>query len=186
MPHTSSITRTRVGALLVATGMVTEAEACDALEAASGYAQETLTPYETARALDDFGAAVSVHGDDIDSLHEGYAALLVRAARIADAAVRDVQLVPGEGGFADGRADLLEFDRDGVHVSVRAEHFADDYFDHLAACEAVARTVHPDAPRTWRSVDFPREPHATYDSIMVLATPEQADALREYLGLRIG
>ncbi|MFE9849000.1 hypothetical protein ACFYPN_09330 [Streptomyces sp. NPDC005576] len=188
MPHTPSITRTRMGALLHATGMVTEAAAREALAAAAGYADRALTPYETARALEEFGVAVSAHGDDVDSLGESYAALLARAARVAGGgvAITDVRLVRGEGEFADGRADRVEFDRDDVRVSVPAEHFADDYLDHFAACRAVARTVHRDDPRSWRSVDFPREPHATYDSIMVLATPEQAESLRVRLGLRIG
>ncbi|WP_327268585.1 hypothetical protein OG233_12230 [Streptomyces sp. NBC_01218] len=185
---TPPLTLARVGTVLHASGMVTEAELRGTLAAAAGYADEPLNPYGTARALEEFGAAVSVHGDDIDSLGEGYAELLARAARVAggSVAITGVRLVRGEAGFADGRADVVEFDRDGVRVSVPAEHFADDYLDHIAACEAVARTVHRDDPRTWRSVDFPRDPHATYDSIMVLATPDQAESLRARLGLRIG
>lgn len=185
MPKNSPTTYRSVGALLHVTGMVSEEKMHSTLEAAAGYADEELAPYAAARALESFGVAVSVHADDIDSIHSGYAGLLADASEAAGGRVTisDVRVVEGEGGFEGGRFDALEFERDGRRVSIPAEHFAEDYYDHEAACRAVAATAHGDDPRSWRHVGFAREPGIGYDSIMVLATPEQREALHRHLGL---
>jgi hypothetical protein len=96
--------------------------------------------------------------------------------------VSDFRLVEGPGPVEDGRSDRLTFKRNGTLVSIDAEHYADDYYDQTAACEAIAETAAADDPRSWHFVDFERKPNAGYDSIMVLATPEQTRALHERLG----
>lgn len=188
MPKVSPMTYRRVGALLHETGMVSEEKMRGVLEDAAAYADDELTPYATAAALEGFGVAVSVHADDIDSIHEGYASLLAGAAEIAGGGVTvtGVRIVEGEGGLEGGRSDLLAFERNGKPVSVPAEHFAEDYYDHEAACRAIAETAPDNDPRSWHNVGFPREPGIGYDSIMVLATPEQRGALRRHLGLTFG
>ncbi|WP_329229019.1 hypothetical protein OHB07_13305 [Streptomyces sp. NBC_00111] len=185
MPKDSPTTYRRIGVLLQEAGMVSEDETHRVIEGAAAYADDELTPYAAAGALESFGVAVSVHADDIDSIHEGYASLLAKAAETAGGrvTVTGVRIVEGEGGFEDGRSDAVEFERDGTPVSVPAEHFAEDYYDHEAACRAIAETAHDDDPRTWCHVGFAREPGAGYDSIMVLATPEQRQALHRHLGL---
>ncbi|MFF5895872.1 hypothetical protein ACFY8O_08090 [Streptomyces argenteolus] len=175
----------RIGALLRDTGMVSDETVRSTLEAAAAYADDELGAYAAAQALESFGVAVSVHADDIDSVHDGYAGLLADAAETAGGRVTisDVRVVAGEGGFEGGRLDVIEFLRDGRPVSVPAEHFAEDYYDHAAACRAIAETAHRDDPRVWRNAGFARERGVGYDSIMVLATPEQREALHRHLGL---
>lgn len=185
MPKNSPTTYRRIGALLSGTGMVSEEKTRSTLEAAATYADDELAPYAAAQALESFGVAVSVHADDIDSIHSGYAGLLAHAAQVADGRVTisDVRVVEGEGGLEGGRSDLLEFRRNAEPVSIPAEHFAEDCYDHEAACRAIAETAHGDDPRSWHNVGFAREPGVGYDSIMVLATPEQREALHRQLGL---
>ncbi|WP_244942639.1 hypothetical protein [Streptomyces sioyaensis] len=189
MSNTSSITSarmtyTRIGPLLHEIGMVSKEKMDSVLEAFADFAHHELDHYEAACALEHFGVAVSVHADDIDSIHDDYASLLAEAEEVAGGAVTltNVRLVEGEGELEGGRFDRLEFERNGEPVSLSAEHFADDYYDHEAACEAIALTAHDDDPRSWHYVDFTRKPNAGYDSIMVLATPDQAAALHEQLG----
>lgn len=185
MPKEFTKTYRCIGALLHETGMVSEEKAHSVLERAAPYADVQLDQYAAAQALESFGVAVSVHADDIDSLRDGYASLLAAAAEAAGGRVTisDVRIVAGEGDFAGGRLDALAFERDGEQVSVPAEHFAEDYYDHGAACRAIAETAHGDDPRSWRQVGFARESGTGYDSVMVLATPDQREALHQYLGL---
>ncbi|MFI0785055.1 hypothetical protein ACH4Q6_05585 [Streptomyces lydicus] len=180
----SSFTYAQVGAVLHEIGMISEERLRRGIEEFADYAHESGTHYEAACALEHFGVAVSVHADDIDSIHEGYAYLLEAAAEVAGdrVAITDVRLVEGEGGLADGgRDDTLEFERDGKTVSILAEHTAIDYYDHLAAREAIEATGHEDDPREWCFLDFQREEHRGYDTVMVFATPEQRKTLGERL-----
>ncbi|MFD7661830.1 hypothetical protein [Streptomyces sp. NPDC059788] len=185
MSNASSITYTKIGAILYEIGMVTEETVRGVLEDAAGYADEEMEDqYAAASALEHFGVAVSVHADDIDSIHDDYASLLEDAVEVAGGrvAITDVRLVEGEGSLEGGRLDHLEFERDGKPVSITADHYAEDYYDHEAACEAITVTAHDDDPRSWLYLDFERLPSRGYDSIMVLATPEQAQALHDRLG----
>ncbi|WP_206506335.1 hypothetical protein [Streptomyces chrestomyceticus] len=184
MSNISSMTYARIGAILHEIGMVSEAQMHRTLAEAANYADEPLEEHgEAACALEEFGAAISVHADDIDSIHYDYATLLEDAVAVAGgrAAITDVRIVEGEGDFEGGRLDQLAFERDGKPVSILADHLAEDYFDQGAAGEAIAETAHDDDPRTWRCLDFARQRHRGYDSIMVLATPEQAQALQTRL-----
>lgn len=179
-----SYTYTRVGAILHEIGMVSEEKMRSVLLEAAGYADNEMSQYSAACALEEFGVAISVHADDIDSIYHDYASLLESAAEVAGrkAAITNVRLVEGEGDFESGRYDRVEFERDGELVSIEAEHFAEDYFDHSAACDAIAETAHAGDPRSWHYVGFERKPSSVYDSIMVLATPEQVRALQAQLG----
>ncbi|MFX0578543.1 hypothetical protein [Nocardia nepalensis] len=184
MTKSSSITYTRMGRSLHQIGMVSAEKMHSVLEDVARYANEVMDHYSAARAFERFGVAVSVHADDIDSIYYGYQSLLARAAKVAGGKVTitNVRIVEGEGDFEDGRLDRLEFERNGKLVSITAEHFAEDYYDQGAACEAIAETAHDDDPRSWQYVDFERKPHRGYDSIMVLTTPQQAEALHQQLG----
>lgn len=182
------LTYRRVGALLHEAGMVSAEKMHCVLEELAACADDEMAPHEAAMALVEFGAAVSVHVDDIDSIDEGYAPLLARAAEVAGGRVTitDVRIVKGEGGFEGGRrCDLLEFERNGTLVSLVAEHFSEDYYDQEAAYLAIRGTAHDDDPRSWRNVDFAREPGSVHDNIIVLATPAQGEALHEHLGLTL-
>ncbi|MCM2576287.1 hypothetical protein [Streptomyces meridianus] len=184
MSNTQAMTYRRVGRVLQEIGMVSEEKVRSVLKEAENYADEEVDQYEAACALEEFGVAVSVHADDIDSIHEDYAALLTDALAVAGdrVTITDVRLVEGDGELENGRFDTLEFRRNGKPVSISAEHFADDYFDHQAACEAIDGTADADDPRSWCEVDFERKQYAGYDTVLVLATPEQAAALQEHLG----
>ncbi|MFD9538888.1 hypothetical protein [Streptomyces sp. NPDC060022] len=181
------LTYRRIGALLHETGLVSAEKTHSVLGDAVTYADDELDHAGAAGALVEFGAAVAVHGDDIDSIHEDYAGLLAEAAEIAggQVTITDVRIDEGEGGYEGGRNDNLEFKRNGVLVSLMATHFAEDYYDHETACRGIAATAHDDDPRSWRNVEFAKDPDSTYDSIMVLATPAQADALHEHLGFTL-
>lgn len=185
MSDESSITFRHVGEALHRAGMISPETARQVLEQFGSHVDQELTGYETARALIDFGVAVSVHADDIDSIHDGYPTLLANAVTLAGGkvTVTDVRVIEGEGGLEAGRSDRLEFSRDGHLVSIPAEHFAEDYYDHQAACKAIAETTRSEDPRSWHYTDFTRVPGNGYDSIMLLATPTQTAHLQERLRL---
>ncbi|WP_377266957.1 hypothetical protein [Peterkaempfera sp. SMS 1(5)a] len=175
-----------VAAHLQEIGMVSPEKAQAVLEEFADWAHDELKPYDVACALGSFGLAVLVHADDIDYLEPGYAWLLEQASAVAGGAVTVTGVRLHEGEFSGGsRDDTLEFQRNGRPVSILAEHFSDEYYDHLAACEAIAMLAPDDDPRSFRLVDFERERHGVYDSIMVLTTPEQAQALERHFGLTI-
>lgn len=177
----------RIGAILHEIGMVSEETLRSVLEDFEAYANDELDHHEAAAALESFGVAVSVHSDRIGSIREGYASLLTSAVEVVGGGVTigNVRLVEGEGELTDGRDDLLQFERNGSLVSIDAEHRADTYYDHEAACNAIAETAPDGDPRSWLYVDFEREPYRLDDSVMVLATPGQARALQEQLGFTL-
>ncbi|WP_460806348.1 hypothetical protein [Micromonospora zhanjiangensis] len=154
------------------------------VEDSGGHVDLHLSQYEAALALEEFGVAVSIHAEGIGSIHDGYCFLLERAAKVAGdrAVIGNVRIVEVEGDLEDGRHDRLEFERDGRPVTISAEHYAEDYYDPAAACAAIAETAHPDDPRCWYDIRFEREPRRIYDSVMVLAAPQQMRALCERVG----
>ncbi|MFD9813781.1 hypothetical protein [Streptomyces sp. NPDC059080] len=187
MSNTQTMTYARVGAALEEAGAVAPEKVQQVLAEYAHWAQDSLRPYEVACALESFGIALSIHADDIDYLEPGYTYLLERAAELIGGAVTvtKVRLVEGDRS-PDGtsRDDTLEFERNGIAVAVPAEHYSDEYYDHLAATEAIdALNPGGDDPRTFRYVDFPREKHGVYDTIVALVTPQQATALEKALGL---
>ena len=186
MQHVSSMTYRHVGRILHEIGMVSEEKMQRVLDEVADWADDEISHYEAAGALESFGVAVSIHADDIDSIYEDYAFLLERAAEVAggSVAVTNVRIVEGEGDFAFGRSDRLEFERNGVPISIVAEHFADDYYDHTTAAAAIALTAADDDPRSWRYIEFDRTPGRVYETILGLATLEQTAALQERLSFR--
>ncbi|MGP4019735.1 hypothetical protein [Saccharopolyspora sp. 5N708] len=186
MSNTSSITYGRVAVVLQEIGMVSQEKAQTVLAEYADVAHSELKPYDVACALEMFGTAVSVHADDIDYLEDGYGGLLDRAAALTDGAVTVTNVRLHEGEFiGESRDDVLEFERNGQPVSISAEHFSDEYYDQMAACEAIEKLAPDNDPRSFLLVDFEREKYRVYDSIMVLTTSEQAAALEKSLGLRI-
>ncbi|MEU9125872.1 hypothetical protein AB0C96_39710 [Streptomyces sp. NPDC048506] len=177
-----------MGEVLQEIGMVPPEKVQNVLDEYANHAHDRLTPYGVAGALEEFDVAVSVHADDIDDLEQDYTSLLEDAAALTHGAVTvsNVRLHEGEeiGGSRD---DILEFERNGRLVAISAEHFGDryEYFDQDAAINAIDELSPDDDPRAFHLVDFEREPNHGYDSIMVLATPEQAKALEENLGLTL-
>ncbi|MGW6913121.1 hypothetical protein ACWGB8_04760 [Kitasatospora sp. NPDC054939] len=193
MANVSLVTYERVAAVLRGIGMVSGEKAEAVLATFSGIAEEALEPYSVALSLVEFGAAVSIHSDDIDFLEPSYTWLLEAAAAVTGGAVTvaNVRLHEGEAteGFGppgfESRDDVLEFERNGRVVSIPAEHFSEDYYDVGAAVEAVAEVSPDDGHRAFHLVDFDRERNGVYDTVMALVSPEQARVLEESLGLKI-
>ncbi|WP_306745795.1 hypothetical protein [Saccharothrix yanglingensis] len=185
MSNDPPMTYERVAAVLLEIGMISADKARAVLDDLAEYARDPLDPYGVASALESFDLAVSVHADDVDFLEESYEHLLARAAELTGGAVTvtAVRLHRGEGDVAEGpRDDVLGFTRNGEVVTVRAEHFSDEYLDHLAAAEAVDH-LSPDDPRRFHDVGFDRDPGHVHETVIALATPEQARALHERFGL---
>lgn len=181
----------RVAEVLQQLGMVSQDRAHTVVEE-WGADQYNLTPYDVACSLVGFGVAVRIHADDIDFLEESYASLLNAAAAVAGGAVTVANVRLHEGHATEGfgrpdfapRDDVLEFERNGQLVSIPAEHFSEDYYDIAAAVDAVAALDPDDDPRAFHLVEFERERHRIYDTVMALVSPEQARALEENLGLQ--
>jgi hypothetical protein len=207
-------TYAQIGALLVRIGMVSGEKAAAVLAGFADYAHDELPPHEVPSALEEFGVAVSAHGDDVDYLEESYAGILARAAALTEGAVTitDVRLradeqaggdgaseEDGEGG-EDGEGDeegeegedypddeILEFTRNGVVVTQSTEHLSDEYLDHLAIIEFFSH-LDPDPgddDRRFFLADFVRLRDSNYDTYFVFATPEDAAVLSRELGLEL-
>ncbi|MEU9124523.1 hypothetical protein AB0C96_32530 [Streptomyces sp. NPDC048506] len=171
-----------VGALLKRMGMVTREKVEEVLAECAALAHRELLPHEVASALEEFGVAISAHGDDVDELEGSYAAILEEAAALTGGAVTitDLRLRPDEE-----RGGVLEFARNGVPVTLWAEHASGDYLDLLAVMECIGH-VDPDPgddPRRFHLVEFVRLVETTFDTYFVYATPEQATVLEKELGL---
>ncbi|XVV04850.1 hypothetical protein ACQPW3_05410 [Actinosynnema sp. CA-248983] len=179
------ITYKHVAFALLEAEMLSHQQVRAVLDKYAEYVDEHLDPYDVALALETFGVAVTVHADDVDFLEESYAHILTQAAALTRGTVTVTDVRLHEGEFEAGsRDDVLEFVVNGRQVSINAEHYSDDYLDHLAATEAVDE-LNPGDARTFRLVDFEREPNRGYETILALATPEQAAILEEHLGLKL-
>ncbi|MFM9370553.1 hypothetical protein [Streptomyces sp. Da 82-17] len=174
-----------VGAVLEDLGMVSAARVAEVLEEFAPYAHQPFgDPSEVFDALEQFGVAVSAHGDDVDFLDESYAFILDQAAALTEGSVTitDVRLVRD-----DRDEEWLEFRRNGAPVRELVEHLSEDYLDHLAVPSIVGH-VDPDPeadPRRFRLGDFVRLRNANYDTYMVFATDEQAERLEKVLGVEL-
>ncbi|MFG3114232.1 hypothetical protein ACGF4C_07540 [Streptomyces sp. NPDC048197] len=183
---TSSFTYAHVGEILHEIGMVSEERWRHGLEEAADWAHKEVRQYDAAMALVHFGVAVSVHAEGIGSIYEDYEALMEEASAVAghSVTISNVRLIEGEEELQDGRFDTLEFERDGQVISIEAEHFKEYYYDHEAACNAIAYTARDDDTRQWHTVDFDRDKYRVHETIVVLATAEQRQALTDRLGFR--
>lgn len=174
----------QVGALLARMGMVSQEKVDSVLVDYADFAHNELPPHEVASTLEEFGVAISAHGDDVDDLEGSYSGILARAEALTDGAVTitDVQLREDEK-----LGEVLEFKRNGVVVTQQTEHDSDEYLDHLAITEFIGH-VDPDPdddPRRFHLVQFVRLRESNYDSYFLFATPEQATVLEKQLGLEM-
>ncbi|WP_329113787.1 hypothetical protein [Streptomyces sp. NBC_01465] len=173
-----------VGALLRRMDMVSREKADAVLEDFAEFAHQGLNPHEVPSMLEEFGVAVSAHGEDVDFLEESYAHFLQRAAALTEGAVTITGVRLREEDEYD---DVLEFARNGVPVTQQTEHLSDDYLDILAIVEVIGH-VDPDPgedTRRFHLVDFQRRSNVTYDTYFAFATPEQAAVLERELGLEL-
>ncbi|MGW0732135.1 hypothetical protein [Streptomyces sp. NPDC002851] len=178
-----------VGAVLERMGMVPPERVAEVIAHFADLAHEPLPPHEVPSALEEFGVAVSAHGDDVDFLEESYEHFLERASALTDGAVTitDVRLRMNDEKGDDEDEEFLEFARNGVVVTQPTEHMSDEYLDHLAISEMIGH-VDPDPgddPRRFYLASFVRLRDANFDSYFVFATPEQADVLEKELGLEL-
>ncbi|MGW2631075.1 hypothetical protein ACWC2K_17285 [Streptomyces chattanoogensis] len=186
VPTAPPMTYVQVAAVLREAGMLSREKAHSVLQEFADYTSDQLNPYEVAEALEEFGVAVSVHTEDLDFLESDYESLLQDAAALTGGAVTVTHVRLHEEEDWDGefpRWDRLEFARNGRLVSVSAEHLSDDYYDIGAALECVEAVSPDDDPRSFRVVDFSGTRWQDHDIIVVLATPEQTQALGKSLGL---
>jgi hypothetical protein len=141
---------------------------------------EELEYEDVLDVLGDFGVAVYVSGEDVDDLEDAYQEVLEQAVACTGRAVTisGVELTEDEDGD-----ESLTFRLNGEPRSWPVEHQADDYLDLLAVWECID-DLEPggDDPRLFHPV--PGQ-DAGHDDVYILATPEQARALRDGLGLKI-
>lgn len=166
---------------LVKVGMVTRQRADEALARIAEYAPDhdkELGPDDVLDTLDEFGVALFVHGDDVVDLLEGYREVLERAAELSGTVtVSDVELVEEDGD------DLLKFRVNGEPTSWPVDH-EDDYLDQFAFVQYID-DLEPDGridPRCFYRI--PGDAPADSDTY-ILATLDQARALRDTLGLNL-
>ncbi|GAA4631588.1 hypothetical protein GCM10023196_061600 [Actinoallomurus vinaceus] len=173
---------------MVGLGMVTEEKAAAVLagiaEWREDHLDEDLDERDVFGWLPEFGIAVSVHGEDVDFVESYYAYLLekeVTACTGGAVVVTDVVLVRDEDD-EDG-AEYLHFLRNGEPVWWHVEHESDDYVDQAAVSEQI-NDLDPggDDPRVFYEL-LREKREACQDDVYVLASPEQAGALRDEFGL---
>ncbi|WP_063788474.1 hypothetical protein [Streptomyces chattanoogensis] len=185
-PTAPPMTYVQVAAVLQEIGMLSQEKAHSVLRECADCTSDTLNPYEVAEALEVFGVAVSLHTEDLDFLESDDESLLQDAAALTGGAVTVAHVRLHEEEDWDGefpRWDRLEFERNGRLISLSAEHLSDDYYDIGAALECVEAVSPDDDPRSFRVVDFEGTRWRLHDTIVVLATPEQTEALGKSLGL---
>jgi hypothetical protein len=169
----------------VALGMVAEEKAAAVLadigEWRKEHLDEELDERDLLGWLPEFGIAVSVHGEDVDYVEDYYRYLLeeeVTACTGGAMVVSDVVLVRPEDDVEN-----LHFLRNGESVWWYVEHESDDYVDQAAVAEQFD-DLNPgdDDPRVFYQVR-PEKREGCMDDVYVLASPEQARALRDEFGL---
>ncbi|MDL4777174.1 hypothetical protein [Actinomadura xylanilytica] len=181
MANATRMTSRRMATRLVELGMVTEEGAAKGLAAIGEYApdlDEELVGDDVLDAIDEFGLAVWVHGEDVDDLEEGYRGILREAAALSGGSVvvGDVELVRD----ADG-GEALHFLRNGEPVWWPVEHQPGDCLDQLTIMECIG-DLEPGGADPRMFYELPGL-DVCEDDVYVLATPEQARALRGEFGL---
>jgi hypothetical protein len=129
--------------------------------------------------LQEFGVAVSVHCDDVDDLEQAYKSILEQAAACSgdSVTVTDVQLIEDDAG-----GERLRLRINGEPRSWRVEHPSDDYLDTLTMFEHM-NELDPGADDPRRFHQIPGNGEG--DDVYLLATPEQAHALKESFGFDV-
>ncbi|WAL66577.1 hypothetical protein ORV05_01800 [Amycolatopsis cynarae] len=170
---------------MVALGMVAEEQAAAVLADIGRWREEHLDEQLDERDLfgwlPEFGIAVSVHGEDVDFVEDYYRSLLeetVTACTGGAMVITGVRLLRDED-FGE----FLYFLRDGEPVWWHVEHESDDYVDQMAVFEQFG-DLDPggDDPRGFYQL-LRKKHESCQDDVYVLATPEQARALRDEFGL---
>ncbi|WP_405743782.1 hypothetical protein OG422_18640 [Streptomyces sp. NBC_01525] len=187
MSQAELITYVRIAEVLTALGMITQEKGRGVVEEFRDVAHEEITPlHHVSYALEDFGAAVSIHAEDVDFADVAYGELLADAAALTGGAVEVTEYrfeKADEDDPEDGRG-VMYFTAQGQRHSFGVEQESNDYFDIGAAQAAIEALSPVDDPRDFRCVDYgPEGPYQGWDAIMVLATAEQRAALGHHLGL---
>ncbi|GAB3985997.1 hypothetical protein GCM10029978_100330 [Actinoallomurus acanthiterrae] len=173
---------------MVGLGMLTEEKAAAVLagiaEWRADHLDEDLAERDVFGWLPEFGVAVSVHGEDVDFVESYYGYLLekeVTACTGGAVVVTDVVLVRDEDD--EDSAEYLHFLRNGESVWWHVEHQSDDYVDQAAVAEQIS-DLDPggDDPRVFYEL-LREKRESCQDDVFVLASPEQARALRDEFGL---
>lgn len=184
MVATQPITYVRIAEVLTGLGMITKEKAQSVLDGAAAYATEPIERrYEIASALESFDVAVSIHTDDVDFADAHYEWLLNEAAALTGGKVtvsnyRFEKRYPDD---EDNGLGTMYFECNGKPLSFGVEQESNDYLDMGAAREALEALSAPDDPRSFRCVE--QEGRDLNDDIMVLATAEQREGLRQHLGI---
>lgn len=167
--------------------MVTEEKAAtvlaDIAEWREEHLDEDLDERNVLAWLPEFGAAISVHGEDVDFVEDYYRYLLETEATACTGGavvVTDVQLIDDED-----HGEVLHFRRNGEPVWWHVEHESDDYVDQASVAEQIS-DLDPggDDPRMFHFIR-PEKIEACQDDVYLLATPEQARALSTEFDLAI-
>ncbi|MEE4418062.1 hypothetical protein [Streptomyces bugieae] len=184
MSNTEPITYARIAEVLTGLGMITREHGQSVLADAVGYANEPITRrYDIASALESFGVAVSIHSDDVDFADEHYEWLLNEAAALTGGQVtvsnyRFEKVNPDDEDCGLG---TMHFACNGKPFSFSIEQESNDYLD-MGAAQASIEALRPEGgPREFRCVV--QEGRQLDDDIMVLATAEQREGLRQHLGI---
>ncbi|MFC9997901.1 hypothetical protein [Nocardia sp. NPDC127526] len=165
--------------LLVDVDMLTEEQAGERLRALTWLDDdepEEMTPEDLVEALEELGVAVITNYDAGDSLDEGYAGFFEKIAR----------WFPGTVEISDVRVidDELHWVWNGQPNSWHTEHMSDRVLNTLTMFEIIT-SLPVDGDREIHQVGWPDHDPATDDAVYVLATPAQALALGEALGLTL-
>ncbi|MFI6284521.1 hypothetical protein ACIBCM_07150 [Streptomyces sp. NPDC051018] len=145
----------------------------------SGLDETELGAEDIAEVLEEAGVAVIVPGGDVDDLEESYQEILETAAACSGGTVTvsGVKLTEDENGD-----ECLNFLLNGKPTSWPVEHQADGYLDQLAVWEYIDE-LEPGADD--QRVFHPIPGGTAEEDVYVLATPEQALALRDAFPLKL-
>jgi hypothetical protein len=157
-------------------GLITPERAAAALPDLVGWDD----PEDLLDVLELCGVSVSVHGEDVDGAEDAYRSVLEEAAALTGGAitVSDIELA-STGSYLK----YLNFRINGEPTSWTIEQESDDYLDQGSVADRF-QELDPGGtdPRLFHSI--PAQ-DAGDDDIYLLATPEQAQALRDEFGLDI-
>lgn len=184
MANTQPITYVRIAEVLTDLGMITEEKARSVLDQAAAYAAEPIKRhFEVASALVSFDVAVSIHTDDVDFADEHYEWLLNEAAALTGGkiTVTSYRFEKDDPDDEDCGLGTMHFECNGRPLSFDVEQESNDYLDMAAARQAIEALSLPDDPREFRRVE--RKASEFHDDVMVLATTEQREGLRQQLGI---
>lgn len=182
--NVAPITYVRIAEVLIELGMITREKSQSVLADAVGYAAEPIRHrYDIASALESFGVAVSIHSEDVDFADAHYEWLLNEAAALTGGEVAIVNYRFEKDNPDDEECGLgtMHFECNGKALSFSVEQESNDYLD-MGAAQAAIEAISPDGdPREFRCVV--QEGRQLSDDIMVLATAEQREGLRQHLGI---